>query len=571
MKKILCTALLVSYLLVIHNIAAAQKKRSTDRNLLQQQVDTLFINSGNIHRPGAAVAIVRNGKVLYKKGYGYANLENDVPITPATVFHIASLSKQFTALSVLLLVKDGKLSLNDNINKYLPEMPVFDKPITILNLLHHTSGLREWIYLMGLQGYKLTDMFTQEQIIILSHQKDLNFDPGAEFMYVNSGYILLSEIVARTSGMPFAEFVRQRIFTPLDMSHSSVSDDYESIVKKEASSYASDGKNGFKKKLLNSVNIVGSTGVLTTVEDLSKWTENFENPKVGDVALFKQMKQREILNNGDTTSYAMGQFIGNYKSLLTIDHSGSDAGFRTYLLRFPEKKLSIIVLANDASIDAGSLAYQIADIYLNYNLKKVPVIAVKKSPTSIQSSIKTATKELSSYIGRYEVQKGLIMDFKLENNDLVVNATGQGKFKLQQTAPDIFKMIGVNGIVSFLKNNVGELDRIGFEINGKKMQGTRIKDKQIDSESMMPYTGQFYSKELNITYNITYANGKLTAKNNRATDTQLSLISADSFSGDQWFMGIVKFFRNDKQFVTGLTVSTDRVKNLVFNKNVNNF
>jgi CubicO group peptidase (beta-lactamase class C family) len=568
MKKILCTILLVSYLLVIHNIAAAQKNKPTDRNLLQQQqVDALFVNAENIHHPGAAVAIVKNGKVLYKKGYGYANLENDVPITPSTVFHIASLSKQFTALSVLLLVKDGKLSLNDNINKYLPEMPVFNKPITILNLLHHTSGLREWIYLMGLQGYKLADMFTQEQIInVLSHQKDLNFDPGAEFMYVNSGYNLLSEIVARTSGMPFAEFVSKRIFIPLNMSHSSVSDDYESIIKKEASSYTSDGKNGYKKKLLNSVNIVGSTGVLTTVEDLSKWTENFESPKVGDAALFKQMEQRGILNNGDTISYAMGQFIGNYKKLLTIEHSGSDAGFRTYLLRFPEKKLSIIVLGNDASIDAGSLAYQIADIYLNYNQKKVPVIVAKKSPTSIQSSIKTTTTELSRYIGRYEVQKGLIMDFKLENNDLVVNATGQGKFKLQQTAPDIFKIIGVNGIVSFLKNNVGELDRIGFEINGKKMHGTRIKDEQINPEGMMPYTGQFYSKELNITYNITYANGKLTARNNRTTDTELSLISADSFSGDQWFMGIVKFLRNDKQVVTGLTISTDRIKNLVFNK-----
>jgi hypothetical protein len=297
---------------------------------------------------------------------------------------------------------------------------------------------------------------------------------------------------------------------------------------------------------------------------LSKWTDNFEHPKVGDAALFKQMEQRGILNNGDTINYAMGQFIGKYKNLLTIDHSGSDAGFRTYLLRFPEKKLSIIVLGNDASIDAGSLAYQIADIYLSHNLKKAPVIAVKKLPT-IQSSIKT-TKELAGYIGRYEVQKGLIMDFKLENNDLFVNATGQGKFKLQQTAPDTFKMIGVNGIISFLKNNAGELDRIGFEINGKKMQGTRIEEGQINPESMMPYTGQFCSKELNTTYTITYTNGKLTAKNTRAADTELSLMSADSFSGDQWFMGIVKFLRNDKQVVTGLTVSTDRVKNLVFSK-----
>jgi len=534
---------------------------------LQRQVDSLFVGRKNIHYPGAVIAVIKNGKIEYKKGYGYANLEYDIPNTPSTVFHIASISKQFTALSILLLAKEGKLSLNDNINKYIPEMPVFAKPITILNLLNHTSGLREWIYLLGIQGYRLNDMFTQEQIVkVLSDQKELNPDPGSKFMYVNSGYNLLAEIVARVSGMPFSRFVNQQIFIPLKMAHSRVVDDYETVIKNQADSYGPVGENVYKKRTLSFVNVIGSTGILTTVEDLSKWVENFDYPKVGDIGIFDQMKQRGVLTNGDTINYAMGQFIGNYRGQSVIEHSGSDAGFRTHLLRFPKQGVSVIVLANDASLNAGDIAYKIADIYLKKELKAAPPIAANLSPSASPGAIKSDPQTLIKYAGKYELRPGMIMDFMVEGNDLTVNATGQGKFKLQQISPTVFKINNVNGIISFKKNEQNEMDKIDFEINGGKMHGTRIKEKGFTEESAEQYTGQYYSRELDVTYSLVYNKGKLIAKHYRSDNNELSQIDNDSFSGNQWFMGIVKFIRNDKQAITGFFVSSDRISNLRFEK-----
>jgi len=535
-----------------------------DRHL-QSQIDSLFANKSRIHTPGAAIAIVKNGKIVYQKGYGYANLEYDIPNTPTTVFHIASISKQFTALSILLLEKEGKLSINDNINKYLPEMYTFEKPITILNLLNHTSGLRDWIYLLGVEGYDLNDMFTQQQIIkVLNNQKELNFEPGTKFMYVNSGYNLLAEIVSRVSGMSFARFVNERIFVPLKMEHSLVLDDYETIVKNEADSYVLNGKNGYKKMVLSFVNIVGSTGVLTSLEDLSKWTENFESPRVGDKIIFDQMKQRGVLTNGDSISYAMGQFISRYRGLDIIEHGGSDAAFRTHLLRFPKQRVSIVVLANEASLNASGIAYKIADIYLKKEL--APAAVTVLPPPASTRVIENDPKELIKYTGKYELQPGLIMDFAIEGNDLTVNATGQGKFKLQQISPAVFKINNVNGIISFKKNEQNEMDKIDFEINGGKMQGTHIKEKGLTEEGAKQYTGQYYSNELDVTYSLVYHEGKLIAKNFRSDNNELSQIDNDNFSGNQWFMGIVKFIRNDNQAVTGFVVSSDRISNLRFYK-----
>ena len=569
MKLLFFKILATGCLFLAGLIASAQATKTHAVNIpaQQKQVDSLFVNPGKTLRPGAAILVVRNGTVLYKKGYGYANLEYDVSNSPSTVFHIASLSKQFTALSVLLLVKEGKLSLNDNVNKCLPEMQVFNKPVTILNLLNHTSGLREWIYLLGLQGYRLNDMFTREQIIkILSRQRDLNFDPGSKFMYVNSGYNLLAEIVARVSGLPFAEFVKQRIFIPLGMTHSLVLDNYETIVKNEAASYSFEGAKGYMKKTLSFVNVVGSTGVLTTAEDLSLWAENFETPKVGDAGVFAQMSRRGILTSGDTSNYAMGQFIGNYRGLKTIDHSGSDAGFRAHLLRFPEQKLSIIVLGNDASLNASGIAYKIADIYLKKDFKKG--LPSTTQPSSVPSQIagKIDSGAMIKYVGKYELQPGLIMDFMIEGKYLTVDATGQGKFVLQQISPVAFKINGVNATITFQKNEQGDFNNLKFEVNGQTMKGTRIKRALLSAENTAPFTGQFYSKELDISYLVFYDNGKLMTKSSRSDDIELTEVDKDTFSGNQWYMGIVKFIRDDKQIVTGFTVSTDRVEKLVFEK-----
>lgn len=262
-----------------------------------EQVDEIFAAFNNSETPGAAVAVVKDGKIIFKKGYGLANLEYDIPVTPATIFHIASVSKQFTVFSILLLEKEGRLSLDDDIRKYIPEVPDFGRKITLRHLANHTSGLRDQWNLLAMGGWRLDDVITKDHVLkLVSKQKDLNFEPGAEYSYSNTGFTLLAEVVARVSGKSFAEFTEERIFEPLGMDNTLFYDDHEKIVKNRAYSYHTDST-GYKKSVLSYAN-VGATSLFTTVEDLSLWAMNFSNPKVGDTTIFNKMNTPAVLNDG---------------------------------------------------------------------------------------------------------------------------------------------------------------------------------------------------------------------------------------------------------------------------------
>ena len=333
----------------------------------EKQIDQLFTTWNRIDTPGAAVAVEKDGKVIYKKGFGSAELEYDIPITPGTVFHIASVSKQFTCFSILLLEKQGKLSIYDDIRKYIPEVPDLGKVITLNHLMHHTSGLRDQWELLAMAGWRLDDIITKDQILrIVSRQKELNFNPGDEYLYCNTGFTLLAEVVARVSGQTFPEFTRTHIFEPLKMRNTQFYDNCEKIVKNRAYSFYADST-GFKKSILSYSN-AGATSLFTTAEDLCLWSRNFENPVVGDKEIINRMNLRGVLNKGDTITYAMGQDIGKYKGLKIISHGGADAGYRSFLVRFPDQRFSVNVLSNLATFDPGGMSFQIADIYLKDKL-----------------------------------------------------------------------------------------------------------------------------------------------------------------------------------------------------------
>ena len=334
----------------------------------EKRIDQIFCQYSGIDLPGAAIAVVKNGEIAYKNGFGMANLEYDIPVTPSTVFHIASVSKQFTVFSILLLESEGRLSLDDDIRKFIPEVPDFGKKITLRNLANHTSGLRDQWNLLALAGWRLDDVITKEQIFkLVSKQKELNFNPGDEYVYCNTGYTLLAEVVARVSGKSFPEFTDENIFKPLNMTNTLFYDDHEKIVKNRAYSYQH-GRSGYKKSVLSYAN-AGATSLFTTVEDIGLWAMNFENPVVGNHDIFNKMSQRAVLNKGDTIDYALGQGISKYKGLKMISHGGADAGYRTFLGRFPDQKLSVIVFSNDGSCDPGSLAIKVADVYLKDEIK----------------------------------------------------------------------------------------------------------------------------------------------------------------------------------------------------------
>jgi CubicO group peptidase (beta-lactamase class C family) len=535
----------------------------------QKQIDQLFSAWNSPQTPGAAVAVAMDGKIIFKKGYGSADLEYNIPNTPTTIFHIASLSKQFTAFSILLLEKEGKLSINDDVRKYIPEVPDFGKVITLNQLMHHTSGLRDQWDLLAMAGWRLDDIITKAQVLrLVSRQKDLNFNPGDEFLYCNTGFTLLAEVVARVSGQSFADFTRTHIFEPLKMTNTLFYDDCEKIVKNRAYSYHIDST-GIKKSIL-SYSIVGATSLFTTVEDLSLWAMNFENPIVGKDVIGK-MNMKGILNKGDTISYGMGQGIGVYKGLKFISHGGADAGYRTSLYRFPDQKFSVNVLSNLASFDPSGMALMIADIYLKdkevtENPKKDAEVKTEQKVTSDNNKIKVDHDTLLSYCGKYELEPGEIATVSIKDENLVVEAPGLATTPMTPVSSTIFDVSVVSARVTFMIDESGKVSKFKAQMNGEERFAMRLPDFDSTKVNLAEYTGDYYSPELSTTYSVVAESGKLIARHFRTGDVHLTASKPDQFTGDQWYFGNIEFTRNNNNTITGCRVSTGRVRNLKFEK-----
>lgn len=354
----------------------------------EKQIDQIMARFSDPSSPGVSIAVLKDGRIIFRKGYGSAELEYNVPITSSTVFHVASVSKQFTAFAILMLESEGRLSINDDIRKYIPEVPDFGKVITLDHLMHHTSGLRDQWELLAMAGWRLDDNITTKQILrLVSRQKELNFNPGDEMLYCNTGYTLLAEVVARVSGLSFADFTRTRIFEPLKMSHTLFYDDCEKLVKNRAYSFYADST-GYKKSNLN-FSTVGATSLFTTSEDLCLWALNFEAPLVGK-SFIEKMAQKGVLNNGDTIGYAMGQGMYVYRGLKIFEHGGADAGYRSDLMRIPGEHFSVNVLSNMASFNPGDIAAKVRDIYLADKEVKEPEKSANPEPIADTGKIEPA-------------------------------------------------------------------------------------------------------------------------------------------------------------------------------------
>lgn len=381
----------------------------------EQKINQLF-SGYTTQTPGVAIVVMKKGEIIFKKGYGAANLEYDVPITSQTIFHCASVSKQFTAFAIYLLEQQGQLSLDDNIRKYIPEVPKFKKPILIKHLLYHTSGLKEYFALMTFAGWRMDDVFTTRQILKIVHrQKTLNFTPGSKFSYTNTGYALLAEVIARVSGKSFAAFTKQYIFEPLGMRNTQFYNDHERIVKNRAYAYFEKNKR-YKKDKLN-FSLVGSTGLFSTVEDLSKWANNFKHPVVGNSALIQRFNQPAALNDGKPAlltigvKHAKGQFLRNYRGVDSYLHTGGDASFRSFLGRFPSQDLTVILLSNAHSFKAFPMGMKVAEFYLkNHMTKKRLETNTIRQPTKRKN--KSFSSDLSRFNGKFS-SKALATSYTL--------------------------------------------------------------------------------------------------------------------------------------------------------------
>ena len=365
-------------------------------------VDEVFADLTKPGSPGCALAIYRDGTIIYTKGYGLANLEENVPITPQSVFDIGSTSKQFTAASILLLEKQGKLSVNDDVRKYIPELPDYGPKITILHLLNHTSGLRDYLTLMDLAGINTDSVTTDEDALqIIARQKALNFAPGSDWLYSNTGFFLLSVIVKRASGQTLREFAAENIFTPLGMVHTQYRDDHTSLIANRALAYDPNERGGFTLDV-SYFEQTGDGAVHTSVEDLQKWDENFCSAQIGGKEFLAELQLQGKLTAGKILDYAKGLFLQDYRGLSTVRHGGSWGGYRAELLRFPQQHFSVACLCNLGTARPGERANRVSDIYLGSLMKpKEEKKEAQKKPENQVKPLTLTAQQLNPYAGDY--------------------------------------------------------------------------------------------------------------------------------------------------------------------------
>ena len=520
------------------------------------RVDEILKQWDNRTTPGAAVAVVQDGKLVFAKGYGIANLEYDIPITSNTIFHVASVSKQFTAMSLVLLEEDGKLSIDDDVHKYLPELPDYGAKITIRNLLQHTSGIRDQWQTLSLAGWRMDDVITQEQILrMLFRQKELNFAPGSEHLYSNGGYTLAAEIVKRVSGKALPDFCNERIFKPLGMSHTHFHLDHREIVRDRAYSYERAG-GGFRNSPLNYAN-VGATSLFTTASDLAVWLDNFRDPKVGGPKAVARLQEQAVLSNGTKVDYALGVSIGKHRGLRTVSHAGGDAGYRSFVVWFPEARLGVTVVSNNGGFDTSRVAYQIAAVYLG---SKLAAEAEKPKPAS-RTYVSVEPKVLERYTGDYQMEFGLL-HVSVQDGKLMGSA--ESTAELKPLSANRFYVEPVDTEVEFVPDPAGGMmARLSGNLNG---EGKRITVIPFDKADLAEYPGVYWSDELETQYTVVLKDGKLVASHAHHGDIALTPVSKDSFRGGAFFMQEVKFVRGGEGRVTGMTAGGGRVRAVRFSR-----
>src|SRR5882762_4955347 len=360
-----CYRAVIILLLSSGSWGAAAAVVQEDAHDLERKVDQVFAAYDRPDSPGCALGVIRNGEFLYKRGYGSGSLELGVSLTPQSIFYMGSVSKQFTAASVVLAAEQGYLSLDDDVRKYIPELPSYGYTITLRQMLNHTSGYRDYLALLLLAGDNWEDVHSMPEILdLISRQKALNYIPGSEYLYSNTNFVLMSEVIQRTTGKSLAQFAEENIFKPLGMSHTRFYEDRTGVVPGRVPAYKPLAAGGFGVDWTTNFDLVGDGGLLSSVDDLLMWDRNFYANKLGKGTLLRELQKPGVLNSGKQIGYALGLFIGSHRGLPTVEHNGSLFGYRLELLRFPEQKFSVISLCNLESAKSRILASRVADIYL---------------------------------------------------------------------------------------------------------------------------------------------------------------------------------------------------------------
>lgn len=520
------------------------------------EVDRIFARWNSSETPGCAVAVSRNGQIVLSRSFGMADLERGVLNSPETVFEAGSVSKQFTAAAIILLAQQGKLGLDDEVRKYIPELPDYGCSMTVRHLLNHTSGLRDWGAIVEVAGWpRGTRLHRQADVLdVACRQKSLNFPSGSEYSYSNTGYNLLAIIVERVSGKTLANFTKENIFDPLGMKHTGWRDDFTRIVPGRAIAYSRREDSYVIDMPFE--NVYGNGGLLTTVGDLLLWNENFVHGKVGGMELAEELQQRGILTSGQRISYAEGLRVTTYKNVPEVSHSGSTAGYRAFLVRYPNQHLSVAVLCNLAAMNPDSLAHQTAEIFMRdfVTEKKPGVISVSLSVLKARAGLYRNTR--------------LDIPLRLSVRD---SKLFMGRSELVPLSDMIFLAGTGPGRILFDRPEPGKPVSFRFAMSEDTSLFEAVQEVFPTVEQLREFEGLYHSDEVNATYSVREQNGKLFLLCRPDAVRTLSPAYGDVFSAPSAKSAIgesgewtVRFRRDKDGRVVSLSLALPRAYDLRF-------
>lgn len=515
------------------------------------RVDAIFSGLSG-HTPGCAVGVMRRGQMLYSHAYGLASLELNVPLSVDSVFGLASMSKQFTGMSVVLLATRGQLALSDPVQKYIPELPDYGVPITVADLLHHTSGLKDYNQLLSFSGVHGADVATPEMALgLVRRQHELNFVPGSEYSYSDTNYFLLGMIVERVSGRSLADFARQEIFDPLGMGHTQFLQDRTKVVPQAAT--------GYRKRVdgwhlaFSGEQVLGSSGVLSTVGDLAKWDLNFYDSKVGGKAATHLMTEPSRLSDGSINAYAAGLEVKHYRGLMVVEHAGDGLGFQTTMLRFPDQGFSVAVLCNVRDqVSPTALAEKVADLYLRADLQ--PEETPQQAPAYDVSDFKGSV--------------GIYWDGK---TDLLREISIKDRRLMQRLLPDdaprpLRHLSGSrfeagNGILYEFAPSGSTFTRT--LLAGGKSTYRRLPEADLRPQAVGEFVGNFYAESIDTHWQFASMGNRLVLRRRGFPDETLDFEFRDAYLGD---LGLFHFLRNDAGAVNGIEVMNYRLGKVRFTR-----
>ncbi len=534
-----------------------------------EKIDKSFSQWDKANTPGGAIGIVKDGKLVYSKGYGFANLEYDIPFTPKTISRIASTSKQFTAACIILLSQQEGVSLEDKLSKFFPDFPAYANDITIRHLLNHTSGIRDYLGLKRIAGLvRNEDYFSKKDVKQwIMNQRELNFTPGDKLSYSNSGYWLLGQIVKEVSGLSLREYAQKHIFNPLGMNNTHYHDDHKHVIKNRAHGYAPNDKNGFDMKMYH-LDMVGDGGVFTTVEDLKKWDDSFYSSKVLDRDFWNKMTQVGVLNNGEQLGYASGLGIENYRGTTVHRHGGAFAGFRAELIRFPEHRLSVIFLGNRDDVDPSRTAFQVADMLLEDEFKKhkneSPVEDFTSPVVSI-NAISLTTNQLKVFEGNYwGIDDKISRKLEVRNDTLNYVRDNGFASKMIPIAHNKFQWVSRGEVITITFDSSKNPTKFTFGSVGEPDSEFKAYTPvtSFSKSDLKSYAGDYYNSDLDKFYSLRVEENSLVLYINGSRIAPLYPLMKNILTNPRQMNLVMQFNKTRNKF----ELSIARINNLEFVK-----